>query len=87
MDIYGIWKVPGGAELLGGWSIVVGIGLPIKTFLDNIRKNIYIHAGTNNKKLFETKEGEVYGSFEGWREKKKWCNHIIILKKKYSFKK
>lgn len=76
MDIYGIWTVPGGAELLGGWSIVVSKGLIIKTFLDNIRKNIYIHAGTNNEKLFETKEGEVYGSFEGGEKRR---NGAIIL--------
>lgn len=64
----------------------MSIGLPIKTFLENIRKNIYIHAGVNNEKLFDTKK-EVYRGFGRWRGKKKWCNHIIIFKKKYSFKK
>lgn len=65
----------------------MSIGLPIKTFLENIRKNIYIHAGVNNEKLFEKKEGEVYGGFGGWRGNKEWCNHILISKKKNSFKK
>lgn len=48
MDMYGICKVPGGAEILCGWSKVVSIGLPIKIFLENIRKNIYMHAAMNN---------------------------------------
>lgn len=33
------------------------------------------------------KEGKVYGGFGGWRGKKKWSSHILISKKKYSFKK
>lgn len=58
------------------------IGPPIKTFWGSIRKHIYIHAGTNNEKEFLKKVGEIHGCFGGWKWEEKWCDSIIILKKK-----